>query len=339
MSFEVGQTVGGYELLETLDSRTGVAFKARNLIADRFEVLRILPRQMGDDQEQTARFQREIKVHSRLLHPNIVTFYTALAIDGQPVMTTEWVEGMTLATRLERGAVKLGDALNYACQALVALECAHDLGVVHREVCPENMILTPQGVLKLTGFGLAKAASDPELTQAGTIMGWIEYMSPEQVQGVELGPASDVYALGVVLYELITGQVPFLGNSQVEVMLAHAKTPPRPPLERNPRLPAELSSIALTALAKDPEQRFPSAKAFRSVLEEVRAELAKTPEVLESFPGQPSAPEPEPVAEVRVPPPPPAPAAWPLSNLIAVGVGTFILVVLLTVAVLRLFGA
>lgn len=298
MSFETGQYIAHYEILEVLgDSRIGFGYRVRNTLGDRVEHLRVLSKQ--EDPESVERFLREIKVHARLTHPHIVTFYNAAEIEGQLVMTTELVEGETLEQRLEKGPVPLADALRWTGQLLSALQFAHEHGVIHREVSPANIILTDRGTVKLSGFGLAKGVGDPQLTQVGTVMGWIEYMAPEQIQGAPLDGRTDVYSTGAVLYEMLTGQVPFICESQFELMLAHVQRQPRPPLELNPELPAELSSIVLTALEKDPEKRFASALAFQAALEN----LAEN--------GAPARRAPPADRTVALPPPPTPPLAAP----------------------------
>jgi|ERR1043166_687542 serine/threonine-protein kinase len=272
MTFEIGRTVGGYEFLDILDSsKTGVAYKVRNVKYGRVEMLRILPRSVQDDQERVERFLREVKVHGRLSHPNIITFFNATEIEGQLVMTMELVEGTPLAFRLESGSIHYLEAIYYVRQILSALGYAHKEGIVHRDVTPANILVTPDNRAMLGGFGMAKAATDPNLTQTGTAVGVAQYMSPEQVKGVAtLDGRSDLYSLGVVLYQAITGKVPFQANSQFEVMLAHVNSAPKAPSLITPGIPAELDKIILTALAKDPSQRFQTANEFSTALAEVK---------------------------------------------------------------------
>src|ERR1700674_3380200 len=147
-----GQTIGGYEVIDLLESsKEGMTYKVWNVLVQRFEALRVLPKSLQDDPERVTRFLREAKVHARITHPNIVSFYHATQLDGQLVMTTELVEGTTLAGRRELGPVPVADALNYVSQVLSGLAYAHALHVVHRDVTPTNIILTPGGVVKLTG--------------------------------------------------------------------------------------------------------------------------------------------------------------------------------------------
>ncbi len=296
MSFEIGQKVGPYEVVDYFDNlRIGAGYMVKNTALDRVEILRLLPKDPHHDRESVDRFLREIIVHSRLAHPHIVAFYSALDIDGNLVMTTEYVPGVTLARRIEQGAIGTAEAVAWAGQILSALAYAHDNGVVHREVSPANIVITESGEAKLGGFGLAKGLNDPELTRVGTVMGWIEYMSPEQVQGLpRVDARSDIYSAGAVLYEMITGRVPFQASSQFEVMLAHVRETPRPPAELNPQVPADLSLVILQALEKDPEKRFETAQAFRSALEKTSVRAVATA-VAESRPE--AAPEAAAIAE------------------------------------------
>ena len=271
MGFEIGKTVAGYEVVEVLGgSKIGVAYKVRNVFAQRFEVLKILPKGLQDDDEQIARFLREIKVHARLVHPNIVTFYNAREIEGQLVMTTEFVPGITLAERLELGPIAWRDALAYGSEALAALEYAHATGVIHRGLTASSLVITTDGTIRLSGFGLAKVASDPQLTAVGTVIGALRYISPEQVRGVALDTRCDIYSLGVVLYEMLTGTLPFESKGQFEIMLAHVNATPKHPSDLNPQVPREVGDVVLKAMAKEPEQRFQTAAEFQATIERVR---------------------------------------------------------------------
>jgi serine/threonine-protein kinase len=188
-------------------------------------------------------------------------------------MTTELVEGTSLAQRLELGPLSMEEAVSCFSQVLSGLAHAHALGVVHRDLTPSNIILTPEGRVKLTGFALAKATTDPQLTQPGTVMGSLDYISPEQVKGLsEVDARTDIYSLGVVLYEAVTGRKPFEEKSQFEVMLAHVNSIPLAPSMVNSQVPAELSEIVLKAMAKHPAARFQTAEEFRQSLDQLCAD-------------------------------------------------------------------
>jgi serine/threonine-protein kinase len=271
-----GHALGDYEVVELLESSTdGVTYKVRNLLLDRVEMLRVLPTAVLEDQERVTRFLREARVHSRINHPNIASFYHAAQVDSELVMATEWVDGTTLAQRREEGPLPIAEALDYICQVLSALSQAHSVGIVHRDVTPWNIFLTRGGGVKLTGFRLAKGATDAQLTQPGTVIGSLNYLSPEQIRGLaELDGRTDIYSVGVVLYEAVTGRRPFHRKSQFEVMQAHMSALAPAPTLVNPEVPAELSEIILKAMAKEPASRFQTAEEFRQRLQRIGAQPA-----------------------------------------------------------------
>ena len=262
------QTVGNYEFLGIVDKpKAGVTYKVRNLTTGEFEVLRTLPGASYDHPESLDRFLREIKIHTRLSHPNIVAFHDALELDGHLVMTAEFIEGTTLAQLCRPGPLPSAEAMRVICDVLSGLEEAHALGIVHRGITAEHVVVTRDGEVKLGGFGLAKPVSDVNLTQAGAVVGDARYISPEQVLGVgALDGRSDIYSAGVLLFQALTGRVPFDFPNDFDTMVAQvSKQPPRPSA-LNPGIAPELERIVLTALAKDPDERFPDAREFRMAL-------------------------------------------------------------------------
>jgi serine/threonine-protein kinase len=324
MSIQPGQRAGDYEIVDLLENtKEGVTYKVRNVILGRFEVLRVLPSPLQDDQEAVTRFLREAQVHARMSHPNIVSFYHATQLDGQLVMTTELMEGTTLAARRELGPLPVAEALRIQSQVLSALGHAHGLGIVHRDVTPYNVILTADGAVKLTGFGLAKGVQDNQLTQPGTVMGSLNYISPEQIKGSgKLDARTDVYSAGVVLYEALTGQRPFHRKSQFELMLAHMNELPVAPSILNPDVPAEISEIVLTAMAKDPSARFQTAEEFRQRLENPRGARPAG-----AIPANPAS---VPVPASSASPKPPV-AVWNSRHLIMAGCVTVLVLMLFIV--------
>jgi eukaryotic-like serine/threonine-protein kinase len=275
MEFELGRTYSGYKFLEVAHrSKTGVEYRVQNTLAQRMELLKSLPPSDQGDQEAADRFLREMRFRARLAHPNIVTFFTALPIDGQMVMTTELFEGLSLADRLQTGPLPWQDALEAARQLLAAAACAHSLKIVHRDITPANIVMGADGVLKLTNFRFAVAINGPSPSESGAIVGSPKYISPEQVKGAQdIDERSDLYSIGIVLYEMLCGRTPFDARSQFELMLAHVNQIPTPPAEVNPSLPRQLDAVVLKALAKDPEHRYQSAAAFADALEWTGSQL------------------------------------------------------------------
>jgi serine/threonine protein kinase len=275
MTFEVGTTLGDYEFIEVLHrSNAGITYKVKNITAQRFEALRVLPPNLQNGDQKAERFLREVKIHAAIAHPNIVSFYHATRLNGNLVMTTELIDGVPLDERLKTGPLTLAQALECVRQVLAALECAHERGIVHRDVTTGNILLMPDGTAKLTGFALARASDDTRLTQVGAVLGSLHYISPEQIQGVEdLDGRTDLYSVGVILYELVTGMKPFDSPSQFELMAAQVNDAPAAPIEVNREISFELDHAILKALAKQPSGRFQSAAEFRAQVESIQRVL------------------------------------------------------------------
>jgi serine/threonine-protein kinase len=257
----------GYRIIEPIASGgMGQVFKAEHVITKRIEAIKVLSG--AGTEEETDRFLREIQLQASLSHPNIAAVYNAFRFNDDLVMVMELVEGEPLRTVLQRGPLKPDVAVRYACEVLKAVGYAHANGVIHRDITPSNIVITPQGTLKLMDFGLAKAAASPSASQSGTYLGSPHYMSPEQVKdAMRASPRSDIYSLGAVLYEMATGRKVFEGDSSFTVMQAQVETLPTPPIQVKPGIPPSLNAAILTALAKDPAQRFADADAFRRALE------------------------------------------------------------------------
>jgi len=280
MTDETSKRIGDYQVLDELGSGgMGRVWRVRNVISDRIEAMKVLLPDLAGRQELAARFLREIKLMASLNHPNIAQLRTAFTADNQLYMVMEYVEGKTMAQKLERGPIPVPDALNYIGQVLGAVSYAHQQHVIHRDIKPANMMLTPQGVIKLMDFGIARAGEDRSLTMTGTTMGSLSYMSPEQVKGEPTDGRSDLYSVGVSLYEFVTGRQPFVATSDYSIMAAHVREAPKPPIELHPGLPSTLNDIILMAIAKDPAQRFQTADAFRNALSCVPVTLPATPAI------------------------------------------------------------
>ncbi len=268
--FNVGQHIGDYEILSILGmGGMGKVYKVRNVISDRVEAMKILLPDLNSNQSLADRFLREIRLLATLNHPNIAQLRTALTYENQLAMIMEFVEGETLANRGARAPLSTADAVNYADQVLSALSYAHKQNIIHRDIKPANMMLTPQGVVKLMDFGIARSATDGSLTSTGTTLGSLNYMPPEQVRGEAADARSDIYSFGVSLYEMLTGQLPFKGDSQYSLMTAHLNETPPEPVTLRGDMPAGLNEIIMMAIAKDPANRFQTADAFRAALSSV----------------------------------------------------------------------
>jgi len=325
MPEEAGKRIGDYQILNELGSGgMGRVYRVRNLLTDRIEAMKILLPNLAGREDIAARFLREIKLMANLNHPNIAALRTAFTADNQLVMIMEFVEGTDLAERLEHGPIPPADAVNYIQQVLSALSYAHQQHVIHRDIKPSNMMLTPQGMVKLMDFGIARAGEERSITMTGTTLGSLGYMSPEQVKGEPTDARSDLYSVGVSLYEMVTGQRPFQASSDYSIMAAHVKETPKPPVELHPGLPAAMNEIIIMSIAKDPAQRFQTADAFRNALSSVRFETAESKPIVQGKPDDvtvdtvlPPAPQPvaaptppqQVAAPVKTPPVPAIPAA------------------------------
>ena len=271
-----GARKGDYLILGTLGAGgMGKVYKVRNTLSDRVEAMKVLLPDLSEQQELADRFLREIKVLASLNHPNIAELRTALTIGNQLVMIMEYVEGTTLASRLQQGDVRYADALVYFDQVLAALACAHSQRIVHRDIKPANIMLAPFGVVKLMDFGIARSGNDMGLTMTGTTLGSVAYMSPEQVRCEPLDGRSDLYSVGVSLYETITGQRPYVSDNNFEVMQAHLQVPPTAPIDLKSDIPPGLNQLILMAMAKNPAQRFQTADAMRGALRSVAPVLGE----------------------------------------------------------------
>lgn len=272
MAFEVGQQIGDYEVVGTLGAGgLGQVYEVRHAISQRAEAMKILlPGQIASA-EMGERFRREIQLLGGLNHPNIAALHNALYFDGQLIMIMELIKGETLRARSSRMRMPVPEVLRYARQILSALDYAHSRSVVHRDIKPSNIMITDANQIKLVDFGIAISDRSAELTAPGFMVGSVNYMSPEQIAGDKATTQSDIYSVGVTLYEIFTGWLPVSGNSNLEIMRSHLNDRPAAPIELNPRLPVALSNTLVKALEKSPGDRFATAQAFLSALDSIPA--------------------------------------------------------------------
>jgi beta-lactam-binding protein with PASTA domain/predicted Ser/Thr protein kinase len=244
--------------------------------------IKMLDDRHAQDEQFVERFRREAKNAAGLSHPNIVSIYDRGEAEGTYYIAMEYLDGRTLKELLvSRGPTPIAVAIDYARQILAALGFAHRHGVVHRDIKPHNVSVASDGRLKVMDFGIARAGTS-QMTETGSIIGTAQYLSPEQAKGAPVGPASDIYSVGVVLYEMLTGSVPFTGDTPLEIAMKHLSTTPEPPSERRPEVPHELDSIVLRALAKNPTDRYPSAEAMDADLARAARGQAVAPETEEA---------------------------------------------------------
>ena len=273
----VGEVIAGRYELEELVGSGGMSsvYKAHDRLLDRRVALKILHEYYGGDQEYVERFRREARAVAQLSHPNIVTVIDRGESDGRQYIVFELIGGPNLKELVEeRGPLPVAEALELAIDVARALAFAHERGLVHRDVKPQNVLLNGDGRPKVTDFGIARSLDiDHGMTQTGTVLGTSNYIAPEQASGERVDEQSDAYSLGVVLFELLTGEVPFSGDNFVSVALRHVNEPPPSVLDRRGDVPPRVAAAVDRALAKDPRDRFPSMDAFAAELQACLAAL------------------------------------------------------------------
>jgi hypothetical protein len=313
----IGTVVGSYKIVDRIgEGGMGSVFKGIDLMLEREVAIKVLRPELARRADIVERFRTEAVALARLNHPNIATLFNFFRQGDDYFMVMEFVRGETLDELMwKHGPLPADFALRVFCQALEGIDHAHKMGIIHRDIKPANIMVTPAGLTKVMDFGIARMLGTARLTMHGGVVGTAEYMSPEQVQGLETDARSDIYSLGIMLYEMLTGRAPFSGKSEYESMRLHIESAPLPPTALVPNIPAYIENGITRALAKNPNDRFQTAADFREAL------LAGVPlparplgRGAEVFPvGPPRQPVPglmrpashdqPPPTEVRVPPP------------------------------------
>lgn len=280
-----------YELMEKIgEGGMAVVYKARCTFLDRWVAIKILRDQYANNPEFVDRFQREARAAARLAHPNIVSIYDVGEDQGRHFIVMEYVQGENLKDYLSRrGPLTPQTVAEMGQQVAAALAHAHCRGIIHRDIKPHNLLVSPEGQVKVTDFGIARAAAASSLTETGVVLGSVHYFSPEQAQGGAVDARSDTYALGVVLYELLTGVPPFTGDSPIAIALSHLDSEPPAVAELCPHVPEDLEQAIMKAMAKDPAHRYQTAgelnRALAPAASRTRAQEEPT-RVLTAVPGR-----------------------------------------------------
>ncbi|MDK2799880.1 MAG: eukaryotic-like serine/threonine-protein kinase [Clostridiales bacterium] len=258
----IGNVLGNrYEIIEKIGGGgMALVYKARCKLLNRFVAIKVLRSELTEDEEFISRFSIESQAAASLSHPNIVSIYDVGQQDDIYYIVMEYIDGITLKELITKnGALSWKDALNYSVQICSGLEHAHKKHIVHRDIKPHNIMITKDGMVKVTDFGIARAATSATLTLGGNTIGSVHYFSPEQARGGYTDEKSDIYSLGIVMYEMLTGRVPFDGESPVAVAIKHIQSQPIPPSHLNKNIPIALQSIILKAISKEQSRRYPSA--------------------------------------------------------------------------------
>lgn len=286
---------GRYEIIEEI-GRGGMAlvYRAKCLVLNRYVAIKVLRPEYRDDVEFIKRFKIEAQSAGSLSHPNIVSIYDVGNEDDIEYIVMEYVEGITLKQYLStKGTLPWKEAVDYASQICAGLEHAHKKGIVHKDVKPENVIITKEGILKITDFGIAKALNKGTITTGGLTMGSVHYFSPEQARGGFTDAKTDLYSLGILLYEMVTGKLPFEGENAISVAMQHIEQDPVRPSAFNPTLPRSLEAVILKAMKKEQSERYQTATQMLIDLKKVyvgsEVNYSDEPEMTKKF--KPIAPE------------------------------------------------
>ncbi|RED65918.1 Stk1 family PASTA domain-containing Ser/Thr kinase [Cohnella lupini] len=266
----IGLTLSGrYELLARVGGGgMALVYKARDLLLNRFVAVKVLRQQFTHDEDFVKRFRREAQAAASLSHPNIVSIYDVGQVEDTHYIVMEFIDGANLNEIIrERAPFQADEAVKITSQICDALEHAHHNQIIHRDIKPHNILMGNNGRVKVTDFGIARAVTSSTITQTGSVIGSVHYFSPEHAKGVATGEKSDLYSLGIVLYQMLTGRLPFLGESPISVALKHLQDPFEQPRKVNPYIPQSVENIILRAMRKNPQERYQSAREMLTDLE------------------------------------------------------------------------
>lgn len=264
---------GRYEVLERIGAGgMAIVYKAKDLLLNRVVTIKVLREQFVTDEDFIRRFRREAQSAASLSHPNIVSIYDVGKDGDTEYIVMEFVEGRNLKEIIrEYAPLSTEQSINLARQITGAIQNAHENHIIHRDIKPHNILVTADGHAKVTDFGIARAVSSATVTHTGDIVGSVHYLSPEQAKGIQSNEQSDIYSLGIVLYELLTGKVPYDGETPIAIALKHLQQEPLPPSKLNPRITKDFEAVIMRAIAKMPEKRYLSAKELLEDLNRIQA--------------------------------------------------------------------
>ncbi|WP_458123261.1 Stk1 family PASTA domain-containing Ser/Thr kinase [Paenibacillus sp. Z3-2] len=266
----IGHQLGGrYEVIERVGGGgMALVYKAQDLLLNRNVAIKVLRQQFVHDEEFIRRFRREAQSAASLSHPNVVSIYDVGQEDDVHYIVMEYVEGKNLNEIIkERAPLQVDESVRIASQIADALDHAHHNQIIHRDIKPHNILIGRNGRVKVTDFGIARAVTSTTITQTGSVVGSVHYFSPEHAKGIVTGEKSDLYSLGIVLYQMLTGQLPFLGESPISVALKHLQEEFDEPRKFNPLIPQSVENVILKSMRKNPQERYQSAKEMQTDLE------------------------------------------------------------------------
>jgi len=275
----VGSVVGNYKIIDKIgEGGMGAVFKGVDLMLEREVAIKMLRPELARQPNVVERFRTEAVTLAKLNHPNVATLHSFFRQGDDFFMVMEYVRGETLEDVIRKnGAMPCDQAVEMFCMALEGIDHAHKMGIVHRDIKPANMMLTETGTIKVMDFGIARVLGTDRLTKAGHLIGTVEYMSPEQVRGEETDARSDIYSLGMLLYEMLTGRVPFNSTSEYELMRCQIEDAPAPPRTIAPHIPLAVEQAIMRSLAKKRDARYQSASEFRKMLMQRNTGAITTP--------------------------------------------------------------